>query len=109
MEAAIEQEKDLLPLLLDATPLPSELGAFQWIDFRGTVGANHGSIDSPAAATFSQARHFDGLWRHRQRRRFGTFLLGSGWSHRLRRCFYTTRSCRMNLYPSCPTRLPQAG
>lgn len=44
--AAIEQGKDLLPLLLDATPLPSELGAFQWIDFRGTVGANHGEIDA---------------------------------------------------------------
>jgi len=43
-KAAIEQEKDLLPLLLDATPLPSELDQFQWIDFRGTVGANHGSI-----------------------------------------------------------------
>jgi hypothetical protein len=40
-KAAIQQGKDLLPLLLDATPLPSELGAFQWIDFRGTVGANH--------------------------------------------------------------------
>lgn len=45
--AAIEQEKDLLPLLLDATPLPSELGDFQWIDFRGTVGTNHSAIDSP--------------------------------------------------------------
>ena len=48
--AAIEQGKDLLPLLLDATPLPSELGAFQWIDFRGTVGANHGEIDVFAEA-----------------------------------------------------------
>ncbi len=47
-KAAIEQEKDLLPLLLDATPLPSELGQFQWIDFRGTVGASHSSIDSGA-------------------------------------------------------------
>ena len=46
--AAIEQGKDLLPLLLDATPLPSELGNFQWIDFRGTVGANHSASDSPA-------------------------------------------------------------
>jgi hypothetical protein len=45
--AAIEQGKDLLPLLLDATPLPSELGSYQWIDFRGTVGANHGASDSP--------------------------------------------------------------
>lgn len=48
-KAAIEQEKDLLPLLLDATPLPSELSNFQWIDFRATVGTNHGAIDSPAA------------------------------------------------------------
>lgn len=47
-KAAIGQDKDLLPLLLDATPLPPELGQFQWIDFRGTVGANHSSIDSPA-------------------------------------------------------------
>jgi len=46
-KAAIELQKDLLPLLLDATPLPPELGEFQWIDFRGAVGANHSSIDSP--------------------------------------------------------------
>ena len=47
-KAAIEQEKDLLPLLLDATPLPPELGEFQWIDFQGTVGANHSPIVSSA-------------------------------------------------------------
>jgi hypothetical protein len=45
---AIELDKDVLPLLLDATPLPSELGDFQWIDFRGTIGTNHGPIDTPA-------------------------------------------------------------
>ena len=44
--AAIEQDKDLLPVLLDATPLPTSLDEFQWIDFRGTVGANHSSIGS---------------------------------------------------------------
>ena len=44
--AAIEQDKDLLPVLLDATPLPASLDEFQWIDFRGTVGANHSSIGS---------------------------------------------------------------
>lgn len=47
-KVAIQQEKDLLPLLLDATPLPPELGEFQWIDFRGTVGPNHSSIVSSA-------------------------------------------------------------
>jgi TIR domain len=48
-KAAIDQEKDLLPLLLDGTPLPPELADFQCIDFRGTVGANHGSAKPPAA------------------------------------------------------------
>ncbi|MDQ3773979.1 MAG: toll/interleukin-1 receptor domain-containing protein [Pseudomonadota bacterium] len=43
-KAAIEQRKDLLPLLLDATPLPPEL-EFQWIDLREAVGASHSSID----------------------------------------------------------------
>jgi hypothetical protein len=47
-KAAIDQNKELLPLLLDATPLPPELAAFQSIDFRATVGANHTSIDSSA-------------------------------------------------------------
>ena len=47
-KAAIEQEKDVLPLLLDETPLPPELGDFQWIDFRVTVGGSHGSIAAPA-------------------------------------------------------------
>lgn len=50
-KAAIEQEKDLLPLLLDATPLPPELGDFQWIDFRATVGGNHALTDSPPEYT----------------------------------------------------------
>lgn len=45
-KAAIEQKKDLLPLLLDATPLPPGLDEFQWIDFRGMVGASHSSIGS---------------------------------------------------------------
>jgi TIR domain len=44
-QAAIEQKKDLLPLLLDPTPLPPQLAEFQWIDFRGTVGASHSSMD----------------------------------------------------------------
>ncbi len=54
-KAAIEQEKDLLPLLLDATPLPPELGEFQWIDFRGTVGPNHSSIVSSPNAVRASA------------------------------------------------------
>lgn len=38
---AIDQGKDVLPLLLDATPLPPELSEYQWIDFRATVGPGH--------------------------------------------------------------------
>ena len=46
-KAAIQLDKDLLPLLLDATPLPPELSEYQWIDFRGTVGPNHVAIKAP--------------------------------------------------------------
>jgi membrane protein implicated in regulation of membrane protease activity len=48
--AAIEQKKDVLPLLLDATPLPKPLSDFQYIDFRATVGANHGAATSSEGA-----------------------------------------------------------
>jgi hypothetical protein len=54
-QAAIEQKKDLLPLLLDPTPLPPELAEFQWIDFRGTVGANHSSIASKEERVMASA------------------------------------------------------
>jgi TIR domain len=33
-KSALERGKDLLPVLLDATPLPVDLTEFQWIDFR---------------------------------------------------------------------------
>jgi hypothetical protein len=48
--AAIEQKKDLLPLLLDGTPLPKPLSEFQYIDFRATVGDNHGPEAQTAEA-----------------------------------------------------------
>ena len=65
-KTAIEQRKDLLPLLLDATPLPAELSEYQWIDFRGTVGANHIHIDSAAAGPMAPTRS--------DRRLFGPIL-----------------------------------
>lgn len=45
-QKAIALKKDVLPLLLDGTPLPGELGEYQWIDFRGAVGGNHGQSAS---------------------------------------------------------------
>jgi hypothetical protein len=42
---ALEQGKDVLPLLLDGTPLPSKLAGCRCIDFRSRVGAIH--ADSP--------------------------------------------------------------
>jgi len=39
--AAITQKKDILPLLLDETPLPSRLAEFQYIDFRTAFGRGH--------------------------------------------------------------------
>ena len=38
---ALEQGKDVLPLLLDATPLPSKLADRRCIDFRARVGVIH--------------------------------------------------------------------
>lgn len=53
--AALDQDKDLLPVLLDATPLPPELGEYQWVDFRSTVGPAHGAA-IPEVAPAPRAR-----------------------------------------------------
>ena len=41
--AALLAGKDVLPLLLDGTPLPMDLQRFQWIDFCEWAFARHGS------------------------------------------------------------------
>ena len=51
--SALKTGKDLLPVLLDATPLPAELSEFQWIDFRGAVGASHANAGVPPATPMS--------------------------------------------------------
>jgi hypothetical protein len=43
-ESALSTGKDVLPVLLDATPLPKELNEFQWVDFRQFVGLGHRSF-----------------------------------------------------------------
>jgi hypothetical protein len=40
---ALSTGKDVLPVLLDTTPLPDELNEFQWVDFRQLVGSRHQS------------------------------------------------------------------
>jgi hypothetical protein len=40
-EAAMASGKDVLPLLIDDTPLPPKLADFQAIDFRTSIGASH--------------------------------------------------------------------
>src|SRR5436305_3267456 len=42
IRAAITQKKDILPLLMDETPLPQDLAEFQYIDFRKAFGDGHG-------------------------------------------------------------------
>jgi hypothetical protein len=56
-KSALNAGKDLLPVLLDATPLPAELSEFQWIDFRGTVGTNHAAAEVPPSAPVSPRPH----------------------------------------------------
>jgi TIR domain-containing protein/PASTA domain-containing protein len=41
-EAAIAAEKDVVPVLLDWTPLPATLSAFQWVDLRRLGRSEHG-------------------------------------------------------------------
>ena len=64
---AIEQDKDVLPILLDATPLPPILKQYQWIDFQKVVH-HHRDFDTPAPAEIPpiphpvrKAKH--GMWR----------------------------------------------
>ena len=57
-KAAIALGKDVLPLLLDETPLPTDLADFQYIDFREIFGTGHAvvptlSISPPLRATQS--------------------------------------------------------
>lgn len=42
-ELALTTGKDVLPVLLDTTPLPEPLSEFQWVDFRLLVGSAHQS------------------------------------------------------------------
>src|SRR5262245_10123134 len=42
-ELALTTGKDVLPVLLDTTPLPEQLNEFQWVDFRLLVGSAHRS------------------------------------------------------------------
>ena len=44
--AAIAAGKDLAPILLDSTPVPHDLGQFQWIDFRSLAWYPHKRIES---------------------------------------------------------------
>jgi hypothetical protein len=41
IDVAMKAGKDVLPVLLDETPLPPRLAAFQRVDFRKAMGAKH--------------------------------------------------------------------
>jgi len=47
--AALAGRKDIVPVLLDSTPVPDALGAYQWIDFRELAAMNHGGALTAAA------------------------------------------------------------
>jgi len=53
---ALEQGKDVLPLLLDGTPLPSKLAGCRSIDFRARVGVIHESSPEQAEAEDREVR-----------------------------------------------------
>jgi hypothetical protein len=48
-QAAISAEKNIVPVLLDWTPLPAALAAFQWIDLRRLGRSEHGWLTRSGA------------------------------------------------------------
>jgi hypothetical protein len=60
--SAIEARKDVIPVLLDSTPVPPALGEFQWIDFRELGREKHARLDAPAPIPSPAARPL-GVWR----------------------------------------------
>jgi hypothetical protein len=40
-EMAISAAKDVMPILLDSTPLPTDLSHYHWVDFRNLLGKGH--------------------------------------------------------------------
>jgi hypothetical protein len=52
---AIAAEKDVLPVLLDSTPIADDLAQFQWIDFRELAGERHGE-PAPVSRTVAPAK-----------------------------------------------------
>jgi hypothetical protein len=48
-QAAVRGEKDVLPVLLDSTPVPPNLREFQWIDFRELARDQHGNVGGSRA------------------------------------------------------------
>jgi hypothetical protein len=44
-DTAIELEKNVLPILLDSTPVPTSLSVYQWLDFRAVVGPDHQMVN----------------------------------------------------------------
>jgi len=62
--SAIEAKKDVLPVLLDSTPIPSALGEFQWIDFRELGRERHPRPEArpaPQAASPTRWRWYGAL------------------------------------------------
>jgi TIR domain len=60
-QSAVQAQKDVLPVLLDSTPVPAVLSEFQWIDFRELGREKHGALGvvAPSAAAVGHR----GLWR----------------------------------------------
>ena len=56
-QAALGAAKDIVPVLLDATPLPKPLTEYQWIDFRTIAGMTHdGQAPAPYIAEAASPR-----------------------------------------------------
>jgi hypothetical protein len=59
---AISLEKDIVTVLIDKTPLPTELNAYQWVDLRDVIG-NHGGVKKIGSSRSTQPtkNHMDDI------------------------------------------------
>jgi hypothetical protein len=75
---ALEQGKDVLPLLLDGTPLPTRLSGCRAIDFRARVGAIHeGSPEQEEAGDGAERAEADRLIARNVSRQYEDLLVMS--------------------------------
>jgi len=60
-QQGLSREKDILPILLDATPLPKPLDEFQWLDMSQSLGTHTGQAQGEVRYRGGTGKHAGSL------------------------------------------------